>query len=127
MEEIEFHNGLESILVYDADCGPCTDFRRLVSFFDIRKRMSYVGLVEADREGLLRSIPAAERFRSFHLIGPNGDVESGTEALPTLLGLLPGGTVSSRLSLNPPVAAAIVGLYSTLSRLHGTAGCKNQI
>jgi predicted DCC family thiol-disulfide oxidoreductase YuxK len=45
------------ILAYDADCGPCTKFRRIVDILDKYERIDFISLTKADEEGLLDNIP----------------------------------------------------------------------
>ncbi len=47
----------------------------------------FVSLTEADKSGLLDQIPQSIRFKSFHLISPSGDIQSGAEALIDLITL----------------------------------------
>jgi predicted DCC family thiol-disulfide oxidoreductase YuxK len=112
------------ILVYDSDCGPCARFRYIVEFLDTRRRIDSVGLVQADKNGLLDSVPAARRHRSFHLIDPDGTVASGAGALAPLVGLLPAGRAFERIiRLSVPVSLATRIIYTTFSRLHDSGAC----
>jgi len=112
------------LLVYDSDCGPCTRFRNIVDFLDTKGMIDFLGLVQADRNGLLDSIHPGRRHRSFHLIAPDGTVTSGAAALPTLVGLLPAGRTLERImELSLPVNLATKILYSTFSRLHDAGSC----
>jgi len=114
------------LLVYDSNCGPCTRFRNVVDFLDAKGRLDFIGLVEADKDGLLDSIPVARRHRSFHLIAPGGTVASGAGALPPLIGLLPAGGAFERImKLSSPVSFATRTLYSVFSRLHDSGSCTN--
>ena len=79
------------ILAYDADCSPCTKFRRIVDILDKHERIDFISLTKADQEGLLDKIPVHKRYLSFHLIFPKGDAKSGSEALLELIAILPGG------------------------------------
>lgn len=112
------------VLVYDSNCGPCTRFRNIVESLDAKGRIDFVGLVQADRGGLLNSIPVGRRQRSFHLIAPDGTVASGTVALPPLIGLLPAGRAFERImKLSSPVKFVVKVVYSTFSRLHDSGSC----
>lgn len=77
------------VMVYDADCGPCTRFKDAISFLDIHNRIDFIPLIEADRIGFLNQIPRSLRFKSFHLISPAGEIRSGDNAVIDLIGLLP--------------------------------------
>jgi len=70
----------KNILAYDADCGPCTKFKRIVDILDKCERIDFISLTKADQEGLLDKIPVHQRFKSFHLIFPQGETKSGSDA-----------------------------------------------
>ena len=112
------------VLAYDSDCGPCTRFRNVVEFIDTGRRLRYVSLVQADREGILASIPTRLRYASFHLIASDGTVWSGHRAIPQLMSFLPGGRLPSQVMRSNPIAAKSAAfIYSVLSRLHGVGSC----
>jgi predicted DCC family thiol-disulfide oxidoreductase YuxK len=77
------------ILAYDANCGPCTKFRRIVDILDKYERIDFISLTKADREGLLDEIPVHQRYKSFHLIPPKGEPKSGSDAILELVAILP--------------------------------------
>ena len=85
------------ILAYDANCGPCTKFRRIVDILDKYEKIDFISLTKANQEGLLDKIPVHQRYKSFHLIFPKGDAKSGSEALLELIAILPGGKIISPL------------------------------
>jgi predicted DCC family thiol-disulfide oxidoreductase YuxK len=114
----------EFLLVYDADCGPCSKFKRLVDWLDKYNRLHYLSLVTADDNGLLNSLPGNVRHRSFHLISPEGEIETGAGAIPGLVALFPLGRIASFLIRTSPGGEGIVNfLYSSFSRLHDTGSC----
>ncbi len=111
-------------LVYDSDCGPCTRFSRAVLLLDGGRRVSRMGLAEADESGILASVPPPRRHRSFHLAAPDGEVWSGPAALPTLVGLLPGGWLPSEIMARNGLAYKLGSfVYSVFSRLHDAGSC----
>ena len=117
-------NQAKTILAYDSDCGPCTRFKNAISFLDARRRLGFKSLMAADRQGMLDSVPLGRRHRSFHLIGPDGIVSSGANALPGLVGLLPGGTVPSKaIASSPLLFRGVSFVYTVLSRLHDSGSC----
>ena len=117
-------SSLSFTLVFDSGCGPCTRFRNAVKFLDTRRRMEYLGLDEADREGILDAVDPGRRHRSFHLVSPGGRVWSGSDALPQLAALLPGGFLPSRaLAACPPVHRSAAFVYGVFSSLHDSASC----
>ena len=113
------------ILVYDADCGPCTRFRHAVDIFDIYQKIDFISLTEADRKGLLDKIPASMRYKSFHLIFPDREeVKSGSDALIKLIAILPGGRVIFPIINYLPGGKQIVhSVYTKFSRLHDAGSC----
>ncbi len=111
-------------LVYDAGCGPCTRFRRAVDFLDAHNGLEYSPLIDADRNGLLESVSPSRRHRSFHLVSPGGEVLSGANAIPRLIGLLPAGSLVLKLVVSAPLGyKSIAFVYSTFSRLHDAGSC----
>ncbi len=112
------------LFVYDADCGPCSRFKRAIDFLDAYGRLEYSSLMEADEEGVLNGIPHNLRHRSFHLISPAGMVLSGAKALSSLIGLLPSGrAISKFIFLTPGGVSTMSFVYSVFSRLHNTGSC----
>jgi predicted DCC family thiol-disulfide oxidoreductase YuxK len=113
-------------LVYDAKCGPCTRFRNLLGLLGRRSSIKYEDLALADRKGRLAAVNRGERYRSFHLISPGGEVWSGPDSFPRLTALLPGGFILSRaLSGCPPVSSSAAHLYAALSKVHDSGTCGN--
>ena len=111
-------------LVYDADCGPCTRFKRIIGFLDARRTLRFASLVDADNRGLLDTVPAARRHRSFHLVSPQGKVDSGANALPGLVALLPAGRLTSEaIDSSPLIFRSVAFVYSVFSRLHDSGSC----
>src|SRR5215207_1599851 len=111
-------------LAYDADCGPCIRFKRLVDFLDASHKIDFLSLTDANENGLLNRIPESLRFESFHLISTNGDIQSGSDALLDLIGLLPLGRAISKIILFFPGGKQMIRfLYDTFSRLHKASSC----
>lgn len=112
-------------LAYDADCGPCIRFRRVVGFLDAGRTISFVSLALADRTGVLDGIPPRLRRRSFHLVIPGGEILSGAEAIPALTRILPAGRVTSRAMVAIPGGTRAAGfVYGVFSRMHDSGECK---
>jgi len=112
------------ILAYDANCGPCTKFKRIVDMLDKYERIDFMSLTKADEEGLLDKIPVEERYKSFHLIFPKGDAKSGSEAILELIVILPGGKIISPLiNYFPGGKKAVRFIYKRFSGLHDRGSC----
>ena len=113
------------LLAYDSDCGPCTKFKRLVDFLDAYHAIDFVSLTDANERGLLDSIPKSRRSKSFHLISPNGEIQSGSDALYDLISLFPlGGYISKLIVLLPGGKRMTRLLYYALSRLRNSSSCR---
>jgi predicted DCC family thiol-disulfide oxidoreductase YuxK len=112
------------ILAYDANCGPCTKFKRIVDILDKYEKIDFISLTKADQEGLLDKVPVHKRYKSFHLIFPKGDAKSGSEALLELIAILPGGKIISPIINYFPGGKKAVGfIYKRFSRLHDSGSC----
>jgi predicted DCC family thiol-disulfide oxidoreductase YuxK len=112
------------ILAYDTDCGPCTRFAHVVDSLDISEIIDFISLTLADQKGLLNRIPPPLRYKSFHLILPNGEVKSGSEALVELIAILPGGKIISPIVNYFPGGKPFVSfIYNSFSRRHDMGSC----
>lgn len=115
---------MKHIVVYDAGCGPCTRFRRIVGLLDVKRRLDFESLLDADGRGHLDSVQQSLRHRSFHLISPDGGVASGARALPDLLALLPAcWPASGAIRSSDLVFHGVEFVYSVFSRLHDSGSC----
>ena len=112
------------ILAYDADCGSCTRFMHVVDFLDKYEKIDFISLTRADQQGLLDKISAPLRYKSFHLIFPDGETKSGSEALLDLITILPLGRVISLIINYFPGGKQIMRfIYNRFSRLHDMGSC----
>ena len=117
-------SSLRYILAYDADCGSCTRFMHVVDFLDKYEKIDFISLTRADQQGLLDKISAPLRYKSFHLIFPDGETKSGSEALLDLITILPLGRVISLIINYFPGCKQIMRfIYNRFSRLHNTGSC----
>jgi len=111
-------------VVYDADCGPCSSFKRALEAADAKRRLDFVSLQEAEEKGLLERVPSSERGLSSHLVYPDGSVLSGPSWMPDLLSFLPlGRALRAAAEDVPPLASLLTFLYVTGSRLHSSPSC----
>ncbi len=112
------------ILAYDANCGPCTRFMHVVDFLDKGEKIDFISLTIANQQGLLDKISTALRFKSFHLLFPNGEAKSQYEALLELIAILSGGKIISPIINYFPGGKLIVRfIYNRFSRLHDMGSC----
>ena len=115
------------ILLYDADCSPCIRFKKAIDFLDVHSNLDFMSIDHAEENGLLNALPDAKRHSSFHLILPSKRLESGADALPTLILLLPAGRLASKMIVSVPGGRNLLSfLYSTVARLHEVGSCKMQ-
>jgi predicted DCC family thiol-disulfide oxidoreductase YuxK len=91
-------------LLYDADCGFCRVSVALVLAWDRRRRLRPVALQSEDGARLLAGMAKAERMASWHLVLPDGSVQSAGAAFPPLLRELPGGATLAALAGRFPAA-----------------------
>ena len=116
---------LNYILAYDVDCGPCTRFRHIVDILDKHEKIDFISLIEADQKGLLDKIPVPMRYKSFHLILPNGEAKSGSDALLLLIAMLPAGKMIYPIVNHFPGGKQVVCfIYTSFSRLHDIGSCR---
>ena len=99
-------------------------FMHVVDFLDKYEKIDFISLTRADQQGLLDKISAPLRYKSFHLIFPDGQAKSGFEALLDLIAILPLGRVISLIINYFPGCKQIMRfIYSRFSRLHNTGSC----
>lgn len=114
------------ILVYDEDCGTCTWFKHAIQFLDPRRKITFVSHEGADKSGLLDGVAADHRYRSFHMISPDGSVYSASDGLAKTIQLLPAGTVISKAVASLPSGMkSLRFLYDAFSRLHERGRCSS--
>ncbi len=92
-------------MLYDADCGFCRSSLALILAWDRNGRLRPVPLQDPEADRLLAHLTPEDRMASWHLVGADGKVRSGGDALEPLFGLLPGGRAPSALARRFPAAA----------------------
>jgi predicted DCC family thiol-disulfide oxidoreductase YuxK len=78
-------------VLYDSDCGFCKWLLAGLLRWDRDGRLEPIALQRPEADTLLADLRPAERMASWHLVSPYGERRSGGEAIPPLLGRLPGG------------------------------------
>jgi predicted DCC family thiol-disulfide oxidoreductase YuxK len=84
-------------VLYDDDCGFCKWSLDKILAWDRRGRLRPVAIQSEEGQGLLASVPEAERLDSWHLVMPSGEVRSAGDGAEPLARLLPGGRPLARL------------------------------
>jgi predicted DCC family thiol-disulfide oxidoreductase YuxK len=88
-----------------------------VAILDKYEKIDFISLTKADQECLLDKVPIHQRFKSFYLIFPKGETKSGSDALPELIAILPGGKIISPIINNfPGGKKAVQFIYKRFSR-----------
>ena len=114
----------KNILAFDSDCGPCKRFSRIVDFLDRHERIDFMPLAIADNKGLLDKIPEHLRYKSFHLILPDGEVKSATEGVLQLIAILPMGSIISPIVNHFPGGKRLVRfIYNQAAKLRKNGSC----
>ncbi len=93
------------IVLYDRDCGFCRWALAKILAADRGRTLRPVPLQDPEAERLLGGMNSEERMASWHLVGPDGEVRSGGEALAPLFRELPGGAPLAALAERLPAAA----------------------
>src|SRR5918995_4645145 len=106
-------------ILYDPDCGFCRVCVAVVLTWDRAGRLVPVPLGSPEANDLLRGMPEAEQWASWHLLEPgwqgnvaenatkpcHPEIRSGGAAFSVLFRLLPGGAPLARLAERFPGAA----------------------
>jgi predicted DCC family thiol-disulfide oxidoreductase YuxK len=91
---------MDATVLYDRDCGFCRWSLAKVLAWDRARRLRPLPIQSEEGTRLLDAagVPEELRLRSWHLVHPDGRVESAGDAFPALFRLLPGGTPFAALS-----------------------------
>jgi predicted DCC family thiol-disulfide oxidoreductase YuxK len=80
----------QHVVLYDDDCAFCKWSLDKILAWDRRHRLRPVAIQSNEGQGLLATVPEAERLDSWHLVLPSGEVRSAGAAAAPLAELLPG-------------------------------------
>jgi predicted DCC family thiol-disulfide oxidoreductase YuxK len=103
---------LQSVLLYDEDCGFCRWSLDKILAWDRAKRVRPVPIQSEEGSRLLAPIPPDARLDSWHLARADGRLFSAGAAAEPLARLLPGGR---------PLAAVFAAFPGTTERAYGFA------
>ncbi|UJA21429.1 DUF393 domain-containing protein [Thermoleophilia bacterium SCSIO 60948] len=132
MSSIPNDEGAEApaVLLYDEDCGFCKWCLNRILAWDRRHRLRPVAIGSPEGASLLSSLSEEERWDSFHVVTPDGQVHSAGAAAAPLAERLPGaapiGLIARRLPGPTERAYRLVaGNRTRLARLVGVdASCE---
>ena len=87
-------------VLYDRDCGFCRWSLAKILAWDRRRRLRPLPIQSEEGQRLLEAaeIPEESRLRSWHLVHPDGRIESAGAAFPALFRLLPAGAPIAALT-----------------------------
>jgi predicted DCC family thiol-disulfide oxidoreductase YuxK len=83
-------------VLYDRDCGFCRWSLSKLLAWDRDRKLRPVSIQSEEGQRLLADVPEDERMRSWHLVHPDGRVESAAAGFPELFSRLPVGTPVAR-------------------------------
>ena len=94
----------QHIVLYDFDCGFCRWSLSKILDWDRAERLRPLPIQSEEGQRLLDAagVPDEQRLRSWHLVHPDGTVESAGAAFPALFRLLPAGAPVARLTKGLP-------------------------
>jgi predicted DCC family thiol-disulfide oxidoreductase YuxK len=89
-----------AIVLYDRDCGFCRWSLAKVLDWDRAGRLRPLPIQSEEGRRLLDAagIPESKRLESWHLVHPDGRVESAGDAFPALFRMLPAGAPISAIT-----------------------------
>ena len=87
-------------VLYDSDCGFCRWSMSKILAWDRHRRLRPAAIQSAEGRRLLEAagVPEEEWLRSWHLVHPDGRVESAGDAFPALFRMLPAGAPIAALT-----------------------------
>ena len=109
-------------LLFDGECRICSAFARGVRMIDVRRNLRVRPIQESGP--LLAAVPESVRLGAAHVVGPDGRVSSGAEAMPALVAaLLDGPRLEGRLRGSEVSMAALDRAYRLMVELRGRLTC----
>lgn len=114
---------MEAYLLYDADCGVCTFAKRVVTTFDLRKRIEAVPLQDPRTHRLLAGMKEDARWSTFHVVR-GGKTASGGDGLLEIGGLLLNDRVPTLAAEIPLLRRASDRIYAFIAGLRGAIQCE---
>jgi len=115
--------GPSYVLLYDRDCGICSAVSRWIRVVDVRGRIRFQSIQSGG--ALLRGVPEERMLDAWHIVTPDGQVRTGGDAVPTLIGAFPIGAGLGRLLRESSVLMRqIHRLYAFLTRFRDRLVCR---
>jgi predicted DCC family thiol-disulfide oxidoreductase YuxK len=90
-------------VLYDRDCGFCRWSLAKILAWDRARRLRPLPIQSEEGQRLLGGVPAEGQLESWHLVHPDGRVESAGDAFPAVFRLLPAGGPIAALTARFPL------------------------
>jgi predicted DCC family thiol-disulfide oxidoreductase YuxK len=113
-------DGAQPTVLYDEDCGFCRWSAERLRRWDRRGSLRFAPIQSATGLSVLRSLEPDARLDSLHVVGADGRLWSGADAIPVLLRSLPGGRPVAALAA--AAAAPTDAAYRWVARRRGRLG-----
>jgi predicted DCC family thiol-disulfide oxidoreductase YuxK len=110
------------VLLYDTGCRLCRFAARVADAIDRKDELAFLGLADAEADGLLGRIPEEEQLSSVRLVRPDGHLLSGGDAVLALLREMEGTQTLSRAIEAIRGEGAVDRLYELVSRHRNRLG-----
>lgn len=89
-------------LIYDWNCTLCVNLMKFIKKLDRKNDIVFVPFDDPLVQELIQGMSQEKLKGSFHLILPEGSVLSGDQAIPYVIGALPGGKIPQWILLHFP-------------------------
>lgn len=93
------------LLLFDGGCGICLHARDVFALWDRASRRLAFDRIARHDGGLLRDLPPEERYGAWHVIHPDGRLESGAAGVASVVAAMPGGGLPASVARRYPVQA----------------------
>jgi predicted DCC family thiol-disulfide oxidoreductase YuxK len=107
-------------LIYDWNCELCVGLMKFLKRLDHKNMIVFLPFDDPFAKELGRNMKEEDLKGNFHFIMPNGRFLSGDEAIPYVIGALPGGKVPQWVLLHFPGKKFLLkAFYRWLLKIRG--------
>ena len=111
-----------SLFVYDGGCRFCRASARLVARLDGRQHFSFLPMFDDRAAPFVGLVPEADRFKSFHVIHPDGRTYSRGAGLVVTLSTLTYTRWIGRFAATLRLTPVLAFFYALVARSRGFLG-----
>lgn len=112
-----------AILIFDGECGLCQGGKRWVEARALPGMFEFLPCQADERKRRFPTMPEATCLEAMQLVLPDGQILSGTAAIPEILGRLRGWRWAMLLFRMPGVALLAPRVYAWVARHRYTISC----